>query len=164
MSTQSVQVIVNGRHRSVDVEPRTLLSDALREELGLLGLHSACEQGVCGSCTVLIDGRSVRSCLTFAVQVADAEVVTIEGVGSADVLHHVQDALSRHHGLQCGYCTPGVVLSAIELLDTLSEPTRNDVEEWMSGNLCRCTGYSGIINAICDVAQSRSEVAQGDQS
>ncbi len=156
MNVRSVEVEVNGVRRALHVEPRTLLSDALRDQLGLVGLHAACEQGACGTCTVLWNGRTVRSCLTFAIQVEGQELTTVEGVGSADALHPVQEALARHHGLQCGYCTSGVVLSAIELLEQLDEPSADDVAAWMSGNLCRCTGYRGIVEAITALAAAEN--------
>ncbi len=146
--TSNVKFAVNGDPVEVEVEPRDLLLDVLRGPLGLTGAHAGCEQGVCGTCTVLVDGVGVRSCLMFAVQVGDTEITTIEGVGSAEALHPLQQAFHEQHGLQCGYCTPGMVLTALELLRRNAHPTRDEIERGMSGNLCRCTGYAGIIDAI----------------
>lgn len=148
MSKRIVTTVINGIERRLEVEPRTLLVDALRSELGLLGTHAACEQGSCGSCTVLWNGESVRSCLLLAAQAEGVDITTIEGIGTPEQLHPVQEALSQKHGLQCGYCTAGVVLSAIELLGRSGAPSRHEIEAWMSGNLCRCTGYLGIIDAV----------------
>lgn len=140
---------LNGESAVVDAEPRELLLDVLRDRLGMTGTHAGCEQGACGACTVLIDGEGVRSCLMFAVQVGGCDVRTIEGVAaSPDALHPVQQALSEHHGLQCGFCTPGMVLTAIDLLEHNPAPSRAEIEAWMSGNLCRCTGYVGIVDAV----------------
>jgi carbon-monoxide dehydrogenase small subunit len=140
--------LVNGESVEVDVEPRELLLDVLRDRLGLTGTHAACEQGVCGACTVLVDGVGVRSCLMFGVQAAGHDVTTIEGVGKPEELHPVQQALSDFHGLQCGFCTPGIVLTAIALLRDSKSLTREEIERGMSGNLCRCTGYESIVQAI----------------
>jgi aerobic carbon-monoxide dehydrogenase small subunit len=139
---------VNGEAAEVDAEPRELLLDVLRDHLGLTGTHAGCEQGACGACTVLVDGIGVRSCLMLGVQVAGREITTIEGVGSRGSLHPVQQAFSEHHGLQCGFCTPGMVLTALELLQRQPNPTRAEIEENMAGNLCRCTGYANIVDAI----------------
>ena len=155
-----VAVSVNGVDHELELEPRELLVDVLRDHLGLTGVHAACDQGACGSCTVLVDGSGVRSCLMFGVQVAGREVTTIEGVGSAGDLHPIQRALSEHHGLQCGYCTPGVVLTALELLRDTPEPTVEEIHAGMSGSLCRCTGYSSIVDAVAAVAAG----GHGDQS
>jgi carbon-monoxide dehydrogenase small subunit len=152
-----IALTVNGAPRELDVEPRELLVDVLRDRLDLRGVHIACEEGACGTCTVLVDGRGVRSCLMFGVQVAGCEVTTIEGVGTATDLHPIQRALSQHHGLQCGFCTPGVVLSALELLRDVPAPTRAEIEEGMSGSLCRCTGYVPIVDAITALAETATE-------
>jgi carbon-monoxide dehydrogenase small subunit len=149
-----VTVSVNGVDHELDLEPRELLVDVLRDDLGLTGVHAACDQGACGSCTVLVDGSGVRSCLMFGVQAAGREVTTIEGVGAPGDLHPIQRALSEHHGLQCGYCTPGVVLTALELLRDTPEPTAEEIDAGMSGSLCRCTGYTSIVDAIAAVAAS----------
>ena len=143
-----VRFSLNGEAAEVDVEPRELLLDTLRDRLSATGAHAACEQGACGACTVLVNGNSVRSCLMFTVQAAGAEVRTIEGVGSPGALHPIQQALSSHHGLQCGYCTPGMVLTALEMFETDPHPTREEIVDWMSGNLCRCTGYINIVGAL----------------
>ena len=143
-----VRFSLNGEAAEVDVEPRELLLDTLRDRLSMTGAHAACEQGACGACTVLVNGAGVRSCLMFTVQAAGAEVRTIEGVGSPGALHPIQQALSRNHGLQCGYCTPGMVLTALEMFETDPHPTRDEIVDWMSGNLCRCTGYINIIGAL----------------
>lgn len=158
MSSHRIGVTVNGAHHELAVEGRTLLCDALRHGLGLLGTHAACEQGVCGTCTVLLDGNSVRSCLMFAVQADGTEITTIEGVAGPDGLHPFQDAISRHHGVQCGFCTAGVVMTALEVLADESIRTREAITTAMSGQLCRCTGYVGIVDAVQDVlAGSRTE-------
>jgi carbon-monoxide dehydrogenase small subunit len=144
-----VGLTVNGRPRRIRVEPRKTLADALREDLLLTGTHLGCEHGVCGACTVLVDGEAVRSCLMFAVQAAGAEVTTIEGL-SADAasLSPVQRAFQQHHGLQCGFCTPGFVVSATAFLAANPDPTDAEIREGLSGNLCRCTGYQGIVRAV----------------
>jgi carbon-monoxide dehydrogenase small subunit len=149
-----VAFAVNGDDHELELEPRELLVDVLRDHLGLTGVHAACDQGACGSCTVLVDGSGVRSCLMFGVQLAGHHVTTIEGVGSPGDLHPIQRALSEHHGLQCGYCTPGIVLTALELLRDTPEPTAEEIDAGMSGSLCRCTGYTPIVDAIAAVAAS----------
>jgi aerobic carbon-monoxide dehydrogenase small subunit len=149
---------VNGNEHSFECEPRELLADVLRDRLGLTGTHLACEQGACGACTVHLDGMAVLSCLIFAVQANGRHVRTIEGVGATDQLHPLQEQLARHHGLQCGFCTPGMVLAALDLLDREAEPTRADIEEALSGNLCRCTGYAGIVDAVHAASGSVQEV------
>ena len=144
-----VRFTVNGEAADVDLEPRELLLDVLRNRLGLTGTHAGCEQGACGACTVLVDGVGMRSCLMLGVQVAGRDVTTIEGVGPrGGGLHPVQQAFSEHHALQCGFCTPGMVLTALELLQRQPTPTRAEIEENMAGNLCRCTGYANIVDAI----------------
>ncbi|MDR0360654.1 MAG: (2Fe-2S)-binding protein, partial [bacterium] len=143
-----VLVRVNGAERAGRVAPRKLLADFLREDLRLTGTHLGCEHGVCGACTVLLDGRAVRSCLLFAVQANGCELRTIEGLADGDELHPLQRAISERHGLQCGFCTPGVLLAAVDLLDVQPHPSEAEVREAMSGNLCRCTGYEGIVAAV----------------
>lgn len=148
-----VQVTVNGTVRRASVEARRTLADFLREECALTGTHLACEHGVCGACTVLLDGAAVRSCLLFAVQAAGAHVTTVEGLSPADgTLSPVQEALHLCHGLQCGFCTPGFVVSIEAFLAGNPNPTEAEVREGLSGNLCRCTGYQGIVNAVLRVA------------
>ena len=149
MDELSVNLIVNGQRRRVTVEPRKTLADTLREDCGLTGTHLGCEHGVCGACTVLLDGAAVRSCLLFAVQAEDAEVTTIEGLSPTDgSLSPIQEAFRECHGLQCGFCTPGFIVSATALLRDNPRPTEADLREGLSGNLCRCTGYQGILEAM----------------
>jgi carbon-monoxide dehydrogenase small subunit len=143
-----VAMTVNGSTCTASVEPRTTLADFLREECRLTGTHLGCEHGVCGACTVLVDGEAVRSCLMFAVQAEGADVTTIEGLTPADGLSPVQQAMHEAHGLQCGFCTPGFVVSITAFLRDHPEPTDEEVRDGLSGNLCRCTGYQGIINAV----------------
>ena len=152
-SERQVRLRVNGSDRVCSVTPRTTLADLLRDSLGLTGVHLGCEQGACGACTVLVDGQSVRSCLMLGVQADGRSVVTIEGLGGADEgLHPVQQAFSAAHGLQCGFCTPGMILSAVELLADSPAPTPSQIREALSGNLCRCTGYQNIIAAVTNAA------------
>jgi carbon-monoxide dehydrogenase small subunit len=153
-----IKLTVNGRAIEAMVDPRMNLADFLRRNLKLTGTHLGCEHGVCGACTILVDGASARGCLMLAVQADGHAITTIEGVASADgTLHRVQEALSRHHGLQCGYCTPGVVMTLLELDQdregrTLSE---DEIREALSGNLCRCTGYQGIVDAAMELFGSQ---------
>jgi carbon-monoxide dehydrogenase small subunit len=140
---------VNGERVRLDVEPRRTLADALREDCGLTGTHLGCEHGVCGACTVIVDGEPVRACLMFAVQADGSSVTTVEGLQGTDgELHPLQEAFVTHHGLQCGFCTPGMLMSALHLLDTNPGADRATIREEMSGNICRCTGYQGIVDAI----------------
>ena len=143
-----VEVTVNGRRRREQVEPRLLLSDFLRHVLGLTGTHVGCEHGVCGACTVRLDGAAVRSCLLLAVQADGAEVQTVEGLAGDGRLTPLQEAFREAHALQCGFCTPGILLSAADLLERGEAPTRPEIEEMLSGHLCRCTGYEPIVDAI----------------
>ena len=148
---------VNGIESPVEVEPRTTLLDALRDELRLVGTHAGCEHGICGACTVLADGAPVRSCLMFAVQADGIEITTIEGVApSPGELSIVQDAFCETHGMQCGYCTPGMVLTAQALLNSNPNPTREEIVSAISANICRCTGYGQIVEAIALAAQRLS--------
>jgi aerobic carbon-monoxide dehydrogenase small subunit len=146
-----VSITVNGRLRKARVEPRTLLVHFLREQLNLTGTHIGCDTSQCGACTVLIDGQSVKSCTIFAVQADGAEVTTIEGL-AGDALHPLQEAFWEEHGLQCGYCTPGMILSAVNLLSENPNPSERQIREGISGNFCRCTGYQHIVNAIQSAA------------
>lgn len=158
---RQIAMTVNGRAVTVDVEPRRLLVDVLRLDLGLTGAHTGCEHGVCGTCTVLMNGETIRSCITFGVQADGAEITTIEGVApDLQRLHPVQEAFWEKQGLQCGYCTPGMVLRAIELLEENPEPTRDEVREGISSNLCRCTGYQFIVDAVMDAAVRMREGAK----
>jgi len=143
-----VRVNVNGQSREGRCAPRKLLVDFLREDLGLTGTHVGCEHGICGACTVLIDGEAARSCLMLAVQADGAEILTIEGLMKDGVLHPLQEAFREHHGLQCGFCTPGMLMTALDLLRVKPEPSEADVREGLSAVLCRCTGYHGIVKAV----------------
>jgi aerobic-type carbon monoxide dehydrogenase small subunit (CoxS/CutS family) len=152
-----ISLTVNGRPVTADVEPRRLLVDFLREDLGLVGAHIGCEQGVCGTCTVLLDGASARSCITFAVQADGAEVSTVEGLASQGELHPLQDEFSEKQGLQCGYCTPGMLMRACEILAQNPDPTPAQVREAIASNLCRCTGYQFIAEAVLAAAARMRE-------
>jgi carbon-monoxide dehydrogenase small subunit len=143
-----VRLTVNGEERRGIAEPRTLLSDFLRAELGLTGTHVGCEQGVCGSCTVRLDGELARSCLLFAVQAEGSRIETVEGLASGDELHPVQQAFHEEHGLQCGFCTPGLLLATVDLLERNPSPGEAEIREELAGNVCRCTGYVGIVAAV----------------
>jgi len=150
----TVHLHVNGAPVRALVDARQHLGDFLRESQGLKGTHIGCEHGVCGACTVQVDGRAVRSCLTLAAQADSADVRTIEGLSHDPVVHALQDSFVRCHAMQCGFCTPGMVLTAAELLKLHSHPTREEVREYLSGNYCRCTGYESIVNAVIDAAQT----------
>ena len=146
---------VNGERVRLDIEPRRTLADTLREDCGLTGTHLGCEHGVCGACTVLVDGQPARACLMFGVQAEGSSVTTVEGLEGEDgELHPLQESFVEHHGLQCGFCTPGMLMSALHLLDTHPAPSRETIREEMSGNICRCTGYQGIVDAIAAVGQA----------
>jgi carbon-monoxide dehydrogenase small subunit len=157
MSNEKITVTVNGKRYEKEVEPRRLLSDFIREDLRLTGTHVGCEHGVCGSCTVLMNGKSARSCLTFAVMAHGAEIMTIEGLGTAEKMHPLQQGFWEKHGLQCGFCTPGMLMTAVELLKENPKPSVDQVREALSGNLCRCTGYQTIVESI----QRAAELMQG---
>lgn len=145
----SVTITVNAKAYRRQVEPRLLLSDFLRHELGLTGTHVGCEHGVCGACTILFDGESARSCLMFAVQADGHEIVTVEGLAKrADELHPIQQAFWEAHGLQCGYCTPGILMTLVPFLRQNPDPTEDDIRHALSGNLCHCTGYQHIVDAV----------------
>ena len=151
----AVSITVNGKTRSADVEPRLLLVHFLREQLNLTGTHVGCDTSQCGACTVLIDGRTAKSCTIFAVQAAGSDVTTIEALASDDKLHPVQEGFWEEHGLQCGYCTPGMIMSAVELLNENPTPTEQEIRDGLDGNFCRCTGYQHIVNAIQYAAAKR---------
>jgi carbon-monoxide dehydrogenase small subunit len=158
--TANVSVTVNGmKHDVSDVEPRLLLSDFLRDTLGLTGTHVGCEQGVCGACTVLMDGHSVRSCLMLAVQADTAEITTVEGLGTPEALNVLQSQFREHHGLQCGFCTPGMLMTGEDLLRKYPLATDEEIREGLSGNLCRCTGYQNNVAAIRSAVAIRREKA-----
>ena len=144
----TVSLNVNGTQYERTVEPRLLLSDFLRHDLGLTGTHVGCEHGVCGACTVLFDGQPVRSCLMFAVQANGHEVTTVEGLGTPENLHPIQEAFREKHGTQCGFCTPGFLLTLVPFLEDNPDPTEQEIREAISGNLCRCTGYQHIVDAV----------------
>lgn len=155
MEKVQVTVVVNGESRTASVEPRRTLADFLRSDLGATGTHLACEHGVCGACTILVDGEAVRSCLMFAVQADGSAVTTVEGLAAGpDQLNPVQAAFRACHGLQCGFCTPGFVVSATAFLQENPTPTDEEIREGMSGNLCRCTGYQGILRAVRVAAEA----------
>ncbi len=151
-----VSVSVNGVAREAEVEPRTLLVYFLREALGLTGTNVGCDTSSCGSCTVLLDGESVKSCTLLAVQAEGREVTTIEGIATDGQMHPIQDAFHRNHGLQCGYCTPGMIMAAASFLQENPNPTDEQVRESLEGNLCRCTGYQNIVKSILDAAGTMS--------
>jgi aerobic carbon-monoxide dehydrogenase small subunit len=159
MTTQLITLTVNGRNIEFDALPRKLLSDALREDCGLTGTHVGCEHGVCGACTVLVDGRPQRACLSFAVQMEGHEIETIESVGTPQQLSPLQQALHECHGLQCGFCTPGIVMTFEAFLKEHPDPSEAEVREALSGNLCRCTGYQNIVDAILLAARRTREGA-----
>ena len=152
-ASRAISVTVNGMRREAEVPVRLTLADFLRQRLELTGTHLGCEHGVCGACTVLLDGRAVRSCLLLAVQANGREVTTVEGLAPAGGLHPLQEALRDHHGLQCGFCTPGMLTTLVEFLRDNPDPTAEDVRVAISGNLCRCTGYQGIVDAALDAAK-----------
>jgi aerobic-type carbon monoxide dehydrogenase small subunit (CoxS/CutS family) len=150
----AVRVTVNGRAREGRVEPRKLLVDFLREDLGLTGTHVGCEHGICGACTVLVNGEAARSCLMLAVQAEGAEILTVEGLATDGTLHPLQQAFHDHHGLQCGFCTPGMLLTALDLLRTNPDPSEDEIRQGLSAVLCRCTGYHGIVKAVQAAART----------
>jgi len=153
-----VSMTVNGKVRKAQVEPRMLLVHFLREQLNLTGTHIGCDTSQCGACTVLLDGRSVKSCTMFAVQADGSAVTTIEGLATDGQLHPLQEAFWEEHGLQCGYCTPGMILSAVDLLNDNPTPSDGDIREGIAGNFCRCTGYQHIVNAIQSAARRAGSV------
>ena len=148
-----IEVTVNGRRYREEAEPRLLLSDFLRHTLGLTGTHVGCEHGLCGACTVRMDGVSVRSCLLFAVQADGAELQTVEGLARDGVLDPLQEAFRAEHALQCGFCTPGILMAALDFVERYSCPTRAEIVDLLSGHLCRCTGYEPIVEAILKIAE-----------
>jgi aerobic-type carbon monoxide dehydrogenase small subunit (CoxS/CutS family) len=152
---------VNGQRRSASVAPETTLLDLLRNEFGLTGAKLGCDVGDCGACTVIVDGKPVNACLMLAAQAADRHVLTIEGLATRDALHPIQIAFEEHASLQCGFCGPGVVLSAKALLDENPDPTRHDIRDALSGNLCRCTGYTKLIDAVQEAAARMRSAAEG---
>jgi aerobic-type carbon monoxide dehydrogenase small subunit (CoxS/CutS family) len=159
--TRTIRVTVNGQRHERAVEARTTLADFLREDLELTGTHLGCEHGVCGACTILLEGQPVRSCLLLAVQMDGASLTTVEGLADGDRLNPLQEAFWQHHGLQCGFCTPGILLTATAFLADHPRPTLEEIREAISGNLCRCTGYHFIVEAIA-AAADRTATANGD--
>jgi aerobic carbon-monoxide dehydrogenase small subunit len=162
--TVPVRVNVNGSDHSVDVEPRLLLVHLLRDELGLTGTHVGCDTSNCGACTVHLDGKAVKSCTVFAVQADGATVTTIEGMAQDGELHPLQEAFWNDHALQCGYCTPGMIMAAAGLLAENPNPTEDEVRHALEGNLCRCTGYQNIVKAVLDAARSKGATVAGEVS
>lgn len=152
---REIAVTVNGLRHSVSVEPRMLLSDMLRHELGLTGTHVGCEHGVCGACTILLNGRSTRSCLTLAVQADNAEIETVEGQGTTEALGRIQRAFRDHHGLQCGFCTPGFIMTITDILRNHAPSSDDEIREALSGNICRCTGYEHIVDAVRELIREK---------
>ncbi|MED4600993.1 (2Fe-2S)-binding protein [Paenibacillus validus] len=158
VTTQKIDVTVNEVKYEREVNVRTLLSDFIRQDLGLTGTHVGCEQGVCGACTILLDGEAVRSCLTLAVQANGRSVTTIEGLGSPEQLHPIQEAFREKHGLQCGFCTPGFVITVSAYLAENPNPSEHEIREAISGNICRCTGYQNIVDSVIEAAQKMKTV------
>jgi carbon-monoxide dehydrogenase small subunit len=158
MTQTAITLNVNGSSHTTLAEPREILADVLRDRLGLTGTHLGCEHGVCGACTVLIDGEMVRSCLMLAVQAQGVDITTIEGVEQDGELHPMQKAFSEYHGLQCGFCTPGMILAGIDLLKRNPDPTAQEVRDDMGGNVCRCTGYQKIVESVLGAAREMNEV------
>ena len=157
MSRHRITVTVNGRRHDADVPARVTLADFLREQLDLTATHLGCEHGVCGACTVLVDGRTARSCILLAVQADGCEVRTLEGVVDGERLHPVQQAFWEKHGMQCGFCTPGIIMTTLELLERHPQPTREEISEWLGGHLCRCTGYVKIVEAVEEAGRLLAE-------
>src|SRR4051812_33677015 len=160
MSTYHVKVTVNGEVKEADVEPRLLLVHFLREDLGLTGTHIGCDTTSCGACAVMLNGQAVKSCTVFAVQANNGEVTTVEGLARDGALHPIQQAFTEQHGLQCGFCTPGMMIASIALLENNPNPTEEEIRWGISGNLCRCTGYVNIVKAVQQAAEKMSEVTQ----
>ena len=150
----SLSMTVNGKSVSSDITPRTLLVEYIREHLGLTGTHVGCDTSQCGACVVHVDGVAVKSCTILAIKAADADVTTIEGISDGDELHPMQEAFRNNHGLQCGYCTPGMVMSAIDLVNRNPNPTETEIREGLEGNICRCTGYHNIVKSVAEAAQN----------
>ncbi|MEE8110538.1 MAG: (2Fe-2S)-binding protein [bacterium] len=158
---RTITVRINGRDHTAAIPTRKLLCDFIREDAGLTGTHVGCEHGVCGACTVLVDGRGARSCLLFAVQAEGRDIQTVEGLGTPESMNPLQKSFMKHHALQCGFCTPGFLMTLTEFLKDNSRPTREEIREAISGNLCRCTGYTGIIDAVSAVVEAASDTTGG---
>ena len=153
----AIHMTINGQRFEATVPPRKLLSDFLREDVGLTGVHVCCEQGICGTCTILVDGKTARACLMLAVQADEADILTVEGLARHGTLHPIQQAFWDNHGLQCGYCTPGMLITAYELLTRNPQPSEAEVRQAIAGNLCRCTGYVHIVTSILAAASAMRE-------
>jgi aerobic carbon-monoxide dehydrogenase small subunit len=153
----SVSMTINGQSVTREVEPRTLLVDLLRQGLGLTGTHVGCDTSQCGACVVHLNGKSVKSCTMLALQAEGAQVTTIEGLAKNGELHPMQAAFREHHALQCGFCTPGMIMSAIDLIQHNAKPSEHEIREWLEGNLCRCTGYHNIVKAISAAADAMAQ-------
>ena len=147
-----VSIKINGNKISKEVSDNTLLSDFLRDKLALTGTHIGCDTSQCGACVVHLNGNSVKSCTTLVADCDDSEITTIEGLASNGKMHPMQEAFKKHHGLQCGFCTPGMIMSAVDLLQKNKNPSEQDIRDWLEGNICRCTGYQGIVAAVKDAA------------
>lgn len=156
---QTIELTVNGKRTSIQAEPRLLLVHAIREKLGLTGTHIGCDTSSCGACTVLLDGVSVKSCTVLAVQAQGREITTIEGIGQSEALHPMQEAFWAKHGLQCGYCTTGMIMSAIDLIARTPDPSEEQIRAGLDGNLCRCTGYENIVRAVKAAADAVRDAA-----
>ena len=163
MTTHDITLTVNGTDHDLSVESRTLLVHALREDLGYTGTNVGCESSLCGACTVLLDGDAVKSCTTLAVQADGATVTTVEGLGGRDDFHPIQTGFQQEHGLQCGYCTPGMMMTATDLLAENPDPSREEIRHGLEGNLCRCTGYQNIVNAVENAAEAMGSGAVTDR-
>ncbi|HKT51671.1 MAG TPA: (2Fe-2S)-binding protein [Candidatus Angelobacter sp.] len=159
MAKQMIKVKINGREREAAVEPRLLLVHFIRETLALTGTHIGCDTSNCGACTVIVNGKTVKSCTMFAVQADGAEIMTVEGLIKDGALHPLQEGFKQEHGLQCGFCTPGMLMSSYALLSKTPNPTEDDIRWGISGNLCRCTGYQNIVKAVLDAAKRMNEKA-----
>jgi carbon-monoxide dehydrogenase small subunit len=157
LSTVTLRLNVNGEQRTIEAEPRLLLVHALRDELGLTGTHVGCDTSNCGACTVHLNGQAVKSCTVLAVQAEGDEITTIEGLGTEDNLHPMQEAFWNNHGLQCGYCTPGMIMAGAALISENPNPTEDEVRHALEGNLCRCTGYHNIVKSVLDAASKTSD-------
>ena len=155
-NTFDITLTVNNNHYERSVDPRLLLSDFLRHDLGLTGTHIGCEHGVCGACSVLFDGQPIRSCLMFAVQANGHEILTIEGLGTIDKLHPIQESFMEAHGVQCGFCTPGFIMTLVPFLENNPDPNESEIRQAISGNICRCTGYQHIVDAVQLAAKKMS--------
>jgi carbon-monoxide dehydrogenase small subunit len=149
---QRVSLVINGKKVSREIEDRTLLSSLLRDILNLTGTHVGCDTSQCGACVVHVDGKSVKSCTLFAADIDGSKITTIEGLANNGKLHPMQEAFKKHHGLQCGFCTPGMVMSAVDLLKNKKNPSDQDIRDWLKGNICRCTGYQNIVAAVKEAA------------